>query len=237
MSETRPVPPVTVIVMAFNEVASLASVVTEISAALDTMPGGYESEILIVDDGSRDGTGEVADKLAVAHPRISVIHHHVNRGVGEVLRSGFAAARGELVTFLPADGQFPATIVPTFVDAAATADLVVGYVPDLHGARSPVARLLSAGEKLFYRVLFGPLPKFQGIMMFRRALLERFTLTSQGRGWMVLTELMVRCMRSGCTIRSVATPLRPRAAGVSKVNNLRTILANVRQALELRASL
>ena len=232
----RPVTPprVTVIVMAYNEVASLASVVSETSDELNA--AGLAYEILIVDDGSRDGTGEIADKLA-ADPHVTVIHHPINRGVGEVYRSGFAAARGELVTFLPADGQFPASIVPQFVAEAERVDLVLGYLPDQQGARSIIGKLLSASEKLFYRVLFGRMPKFQGVLMFRRSLLDRLTLTSKGRGWMVLTELIVRCLRSGCTIRSVPTPLRPRAAGTSKVNNLKSVFANVRQALELRASL
>lgn len=228
-------PQVTVIVMAYNEAATLESVVVEIGDTLSSATLDYE--ILIVDDGSKDGTSAIADAVSSKDARVRVIHHEVNRGVGEVYRSGFAGARGALVTFLPADGQFPATIVPMMVNEAGEADLVLGYLPEQQGTRSLTGKMLSAAEKLFYRVLFGAMPKFQGVLMFRRALLDEVRLTSTGRGWTVLTELIVRGMRRGWRMRSVPTPLRKRMAGESKVNNLRTVLANVRQALALRATL
>ena len=219
--------------MAYNEAASLEAVVHEIlesTAALD-------AEVLIVDDGSRDGTAQIADRWRDREPRVRVIHHEINRGVGEVYRSGFAAARGELVTFLPADGQFPASVVTTFVDEMRDVDLVLGYLPEQAGTRSLVGKVLSTCEKLLYRLLFGPMPKFQGVLMFRRARFQELTLVSKGRGWTLLTELIVKAMRRGWRVRSVPTPLRARMAGESKVNNLRSVLSNLRQALILRASL
>lgn len=222
-----------VVVMAYNEAGSLEAVVREIQETLEGMARSYE--ILIVDDGSDDGTGALADRLAEASPNVRVIHHGVNQGLGGVYRSGFAHAHGDWVTFFPADGQFPATIIDQFVPLIENADMVLGYLSEQK--RSLMGQILSALERLLYRLLFGPLPHFQGIAMFRRALLEQFELKSSGRGWAVLMELIIRVSRGGYRVISVPTTMRPRLSGRSKVNNLRTMWANLRQVIELRRNL
>lgn len=224
---------ITVVVMAYNEAANLEPTVREIGGALALVPGAHE--ILIVDDGSTDGTGEAADALASADARLRVVHHGVNRGLGGVYRTGFAEAGRDLVTFFPADGQFPASIIGQFAALVAGVDMVLGYLP---GRReSLVGRTLSAMERLVYRVVIGPMPRFQGILMFRRTLLEGMALRSTGRGWAVLIELIVRAHRAGARMASAPTPVRPRLSGTSKVQNWRTIVSNLRQALQLRAHL
>jgi hypothetical protein len=142
---------------------------------------------------------------------------------------------GSLVTFFPADGQFPASIIPDFFGAASRADIVLGYLPDRRSAL--LARTLSWGERVLYRCLFGPLPKFQGILMFHRRLLGEVQLKSDGRGWAVLMEFIVRCSRAGYQIVSRPTTVRPRLSGESKVNNIRTVYANLRQIVALRRHL
>jgi dolichol-phosphate mannosyltransferase len=222
-----------IVVMAYNEAPSIVSVLEEIDATLARE--GYPYEVIVVNDGSTDGTGEAAVRYGRSRPHVLTLHHEVNRGIGEVYRSGFGAARGELVTFLPADGQFPADIVKRFVPLMARADLVVSRF-DPH-RRTLTARTLSMCERLLYRVLFGRLPEFRGIMMFRRSLLAEMGIQPGGRGWGVLMEILVRSARAGLHIESMHITLRPRAAGVSKVNNMKSVVANVRQALELRRTL
>lgn len=220
----------TTVVMAYNEAANLQTAVEELVAALESLTVPYE--LLIINDGSSDTTGDVADGLAKKHPNARVVHHGINRGLGGVYRSGFTESRGSLVTFFPADGQFPATIIPDFFEAAVGADIVLGYIPDRKD--SLLARVLSWGERCLYRFLFGPIPKFQGILMFRRRILDDIRLQSDGRGWVILMELIVRCSRAGYRIVSRPTTIRPRLSGGSKVNNLRTIHANLRQILALK---
>jgi len=221
-----------VIIMAFNELDSIERVVREIESVLTNLGC---SEIVIVDDGSTDGTGAVADRLAEEIPQVRVIHHETNRGLGEVYRTGFVQARGEYVTFFPADGQFPATIIEQFLPLMEDADMVLGYLPKRKG--SLLARGLSLMEKVLYRLLFGPLPRFQGVLMFRRALLDNVELKSTGRGWAVLMEFIIRISRDGYRIVTVPTEVRPRLSGRSKVNNLRTIWANLKQVIILRRCL
>lgn len=223
----------TVVVMTYNEVATLGTTVAEIRTELERLARPFE--ILVVDDGSTDGSAAAADALAAADPRVRVIHHPVNRGLGGVYRTGFENAAGDHVTFFPADGQFPATIIPEFRGAIDGVDMVLGLLPPRHDSR--LGHLLSTAEKALYRVVVGPMPPFQGILLFRRSLLDGMRLRSTGRGWGILMEFLLRAGRGGARYVNRTTTLRARTAGRSKVNNLRTILANVRQMLTLRSLL
>ena len=221
-------PRLSVVVMAYNEAPTLAATCDELLASLRRV--GATWEMLIVDDGSHDGTGAIADDLARGSDRVRVIHHEPNRGLGGVYRTGFSEARGEFLTFFPADGQFPALIIEDFFPRVQRLDLVLGYLPRRSGGAGV---LLSAAERALYRVLLGSIPRFQGIMMIRRDLLQRIPLSSAGRGWAVVMEFILKASRSGARIESVPTAIRPRTHGASKVNNWRTILANVRQLVTL----
>ena len=223
----------TVVVMTYNEAATLEATVAEIRGELERL--GRSWEILIVDDGSTDASGARADALAAADPRHRVIHHPVNRGLGGVYRTGFEQSRGAHVTFFPADGQFPAAIIPEFRGAVDEVDMVLGLLPPRRDSR--LGHLLSTAEKALYRVVVGPMPPFQGILLFRRSLLEGMALRSEGRGWTILMEFLLRAHRGGARYVNRVTALRPRTAGRSKVNNVRTIVANARQMLLLRALL
>jgi dolichol-phosphate mannosyltransferase len=227
------VPHLSVVVMAYNEAASLKMVADEITAAVQRL--GIHHELLIIDDGSTDETGQIADHLSQESGLVRVVHHTPNGGLGAVYRSGFAEARGLYLTFFPADGQFPASSIEQLLAVMPNHDMVLGYIPRRPGM--VLSRMLSLLERLLYRALFGPMPTFQGVLMFRRALLEEIELESRGRGWAVLMELVIRTSRGGYRVTSIPTGIRQRFAGRSKVNNFRTIWANLIQVLELRRSL
>lgn len=223
-------PYISTVVMTYNEAKSLESTVTEIDGVLKALGRTYE--IIIVDDGSSDGSGVIADRIAGSNPGVRVIHHDGNKGLGDVYRTGYKESTGELVTFFPADGQFPADIINKFVSRIDDADMLLGYLPKCK--RPLIARALSLSEKALYALLFGPMPKFQGIMMFRRNLLEKINLKSEGRNWVIVMELIIRAKRNGYRIKNIPTELRPRKDGLSKVNNLSSILENLRTAIALR---
>ena len=217
-------------IMAYNEAASLPAFFDELHAVLEGTGRPYE--ILIVDDGSTDGTGAIADAIAARHARVRVIHHPENRGLGEVYRTAYFGAANDLIACFPADGQFPADIVAQFLPYMDAHDMVLGYVEERTKA-GRLSVLLSTAEKAVYRLLFGRLPRFRGIILFRRSILEELPLRSVGRGWGIVMELIIRTVRSGYRTRSLPTSYRPRTHGSSKVNNLRTIVANLRQVLGL----
>lgn len=219
-----------VFLMAFNEAGAIEDTVREIHGELAKL--GEPFEFVIIDDGSSDGTSEKAAALAASLSSTRVIHHGQNRGLGGVYRTGFSEAKGEFVTFFPADGQFPAEIISRFRPMMAEYEMVLGYLP---GRKSSVfAKALSGIERSLYAVLFGRLPRFQGILMFRRDMLGRTNLHSEGRGWVALMELIIRSVRAGRRITSVPTPFRPRKSGRSKVNNLFTAWSNFTQVIALK---
>lgn len=221
---------VSVVVMTYNERETLGGTVAEISEVLREIPGHHE--VIVINDGSTNGSAQIADRLAATSPEVRVIHHPVNAGLGGVYRTGFSQARGRFLTFFPADGQFPASIIPDFFGTIAGADFVLGYLADRRG---PVfGRLLSATERVLYRGLFGRLPRFQGIFMCRTSVIRAIPLRSAGRGWAIVMELMLRADRGQYRLVNRPTPIRPRTAGHSKVRDVRTIAANTRQMIALR---
>jgi len=228
-SPSMTAPTLTVVIMAYNEAASLGAVWDEIQTELERT--GVTYEILLVDDGSTDGTAEICDALAKVHPIGRVIHHRPNQGLGGVYRTGFREARGTWLTFFPADGQFPATIIGQYLAHLDGTDMILGYLPERDGPLT--GKLLSLAERRLFRALFGYFPKFQGILMFRRSLLDKHPLVSQGRGWTVLMEFILRATRGGAIHTSLPIQLRPRQSGHSKVNNLRSVASNLRQVLAL----
>ena len=230
-------PSICVVITAFNEEPSLAEVVHEIGGELAKL--GHACEMLIVNDGSSDSTGAIADNLALADGRIRVIHHPKNMGIGPVFLSGFEHCGMDLITYFPADGQFPATIIPQFMRhfVANETDMVLGYIENYEKSRSWLARFLSWGERVLVFVMFGNFPKFQGIMMFRHKMLETINITSKGRGWIVQMEVIIRFHRAGCRIIREATLLRPRMSGTSKATNIRSVYSNLRQLFALRLNM
>ncbi|MGI8497793.1 MAG: glycosyltransferase family 2 protein [Gemmatimonadaceae bacterium] len=223
-------PGVSAMIMAYNEVASLRQVVEEIAGALDVTELPYE--IVIIDDGSTDGTGPESDALARTIANVRAVHHGVNGGVGQVYRTGFAEARNSYVTFFPADGQFPATILHQFLALVPRHDMVLGYLDDRDDPL--LAKTLSFARGVVHRLLLGPSPRFQGVTMFRRELPGLVDLRCDGRTNTVINELIIRVHRAGYRTVSIPTPMRPRAAGQSKVNNLKTIRDSLADAMVLR---
>jgi glycosyltransferase involved in cell wall biosynthesis len=226
-------PKLTVVIMAYNEVDSVRATIEELATVLNRAQ--VSTELLLVDDGSTDGTGPLADQLIIGKSTWRVIHHEENRGLGGVYRTGFREASGDYLTFFPADGQFPAEIIEQFLPLIEGRDLVLGYVPQRNDAIT--GRILSSVQRLLYRILLGDLPRFQGILLFRRALLESVNLVSTGKDWVVLMEFILRVVRAGAVHISVPTEVRPRTFGSSKVNNWRTVRSTLRHMLALRRSL
>lgn len=216
-----------IIIMAYNEAENLPHVLDDVARELAEIP----HEVLVVDDGSTDGTGDVAARYAARFPAVRVLRHPVNLGLGGVYRTGFAERGRGFVTFLPADGQYPAHNVRRLLALSANADLVLGV---LSGRRETLlGHALSQGERLLYRLLLGPLPRFQGLFLLRAEWLDGVSFRSDGRGWAIVMELLHLAARRKTRLAHVELELRPRLSGRSKVQNGRTIAANLAQLFRL----
>lgn len=226
-------PDTTVCIFVWNEVGTLAEVIDDVTSTLaqDEAAHGRSWEVIVIDDGSSDGSETLAEEAAARHPHVRVVHHDGNQGLGPVYRTGFEQARGLFVSFVPGDAQFPAALVRELREHAETNDLVLGYLP---GRTDLVGKTLSAAERLVYRALVGRVPRFQGLFMIRTDVLRKTPLLSRGRGWAIVMEMILRVDRAGYRVKSIPQRNRPRRIGASKVNNLRNIRANLVQLAALR---
>ena len=198
---------------AHNEEANLEGLVEE---ALATLPAIADTfEIIAVDDGSKDGTLAVAERLAAANPDIvRVVHHEVNRGYGGALRSGFEASRYELLCFTDGDRQFRIADLARLTARMAqpdAPDIVVGYRIK---RADPFIRIAYARTyKLANRIFFGLRVKDVdcAAKLFRREALEGVRVESGGAFFSA--ELLIRALNEGRTIVEVGVPHYPRTAG------------------------
>src|ERR1700687_3145600 len=144
---------ISAVVPAFNEEANLEQSVGRMAAALKDQARAFE--VIVVDDGSRDGTAAVLERLKAIHPSVRGVRHPVNRGFGAALRSGFAVARYPWVFLMDADNQFDPADVAGLLARAADAEMVAGYRKQ---RRDPRPRRLTAwGFFTLVTILFGRL--------------------------------------------------------------------------------
>jgi dolichol-phosphate mannosyltransferase len=199
---------------AYNEAAGIADAVAE---AHETLAGlGYEFEILVVDDGSTVGTASRVADLTSLWPRVRLLRHPRNLGYGAALRSGFEAARFELVAFTDADGQFFLDDLEELVQLSETSHVAVGRRID---RKDPWRRrFLSWGYNLLARVVLGT-----GVhdcdcalKVFQRDALQY--LLPESQGFFVNSEMLCRARQLGLTVAEVGVRHRPRRSGVSKVS-------------------
>jgi glycosyltransferase involved in cell wall biosynthesis len=227
-----------IVIPAYNEEAALPRTV----AALDALPAGYE--VLIVNDGSRDGTGAVAERLARAAPRpLHVVHLPVNSGIGAAVQTGylFALSRGEYdyVIQLDGDGQHPAEAVPDLVRECREKglDLCVGsrfLGPAADGFRSSPARRV--GIRFFSRLI--------GLLSGVRVTDPTSGFRCAGvRAWTHFArsypddypepESLFWCARNGLKVGEVAVRMSRRQDGVSSIRRLRGVYYMVKVSLAI----
>ena len=224
---------ISIAVLAYNEASNLKLVVTSLNTTLTSIPGSHE--IIIINDGSRDNTQEVADFLQESIDIVRIVTHKTNMGLGAVYRTGFKEAKKDFLTFWPADGQFNTDIIKNFAKQIPNYDLILGYLPN--HKRGLTGSILSLGEQTLYRILFGKIPKFQGVLMLRTEMLKKISLVSSGRGWTVIIEFIIKASRQNFKIKSIPTDLSKRVSGKSKVINTKTVTSNFLQILKLRIQL
>ena len=199
---------------AYNEAAGIAEAVAEAHEALTGL--GYEFEIVVVDDGSTDGTGARVADLAALWPDVRLLTHSTNLGYGAALRSGFEAARFELVAFTDADGQFFLEDLDDLVPLADEHQVVAGRRVD---RKDPWRRrFLSWGYNRLARAFLGTRVRDCdcALKVFRREALQY--LLPESSGFFVNSEMLCRARRLGFTVAEVGVRHRPRRRGVSKVS-------------------
>ena len=229
---TTAAPTLTIVIPAFNEAANLAPVVAEVFEARRRQPAVDSLEIVVVDDGSGDGTAEAADALAASHQEVHALHHPVNRGFGAALRTGFSASRGRYVTLITADGEMdPAQVLALFASMG-DADLMLGMRERKVSAYRDV---LTFGLNVLMRLILGFVPDPITALIVRGDLLRRMDL--QSNTGLANLEVRLYCRMWGCRIRTGPTQVRPRLSGQSKVTNVPTMIKTFWEMAKLRRAL
>ncbi len=210
----------------YNEVGNLERIVRASLEQLEReLPG--EHEILIVDDASPDGTGELADRLAAELGAVAVLHRRAKQGLGRAYLAGFEAAlaRGaDLVVVMDADYSHDPVHLPAMLAAAQGGDLVLGsrYVAGGGISEWPrLRRLLSRAGSLYARSVLGVSVNdlTGGFRCIRREVLERVDLaTLRSQGYVFNIELTYRALRAGFQVTEVPIVFHNRSIGDSKIS-------------------
>jgi dolichol-phosphate mannosyltransferase len=206
----------------YNERENLESMIRALGEVLDVS----RDRVLVIDDGSPDGTGEIADRLAGELAWVSVLHREMKEGIGPAYIAGFRhalAEDAELVLEMDCDFSHDPADVPRLIEAADNADLVLGsrYVPGGGTANwGLVRRIVSRGGCLYAQVLLGMRVRdlTGGFKCFRRAALEAIELDAlSAHGYAFQIEATYRVKRAGFRIREVPITFVERRAGASKM--------------------
>lgn len=213
-------PGISVFFPAYNDAGSIAVLVSDALAVLPSLADSYE--VLVVDDGSTDGTGALLDELARREPRLRVIHHGRNRGYGGALRTGFASAAEELVFYTDGDGQYDvrelAALVPLLTDEV---DIVNGY--KLKRADTLTRQVVGGVYNTCARLLFRlPVRDVDcDFRLLRRDALRHVRLDSSSG--VICVELVRKLKAAGCVFAEAPVHHYPRQHGRSQFFTLRRV--------------
>ena len=221
-SQPRPlIERVAVLIPTYNERDNLPLVVERVRAAVPS------ADVVVLDDNSPDGTGDIADELAAADDHVKVLHRQGKEGLGAAYLAGFAWAleRGyDAVVEMDADGSHRPEHLPTMLEVAADADLVIGsrYVRGGKIVNWPIDRkAISMAGNLYIKVILG-MPvndATAGYRVYRAETLRTIGLGQvESAGYVFQTDLTVRTVRAGLTVVEVPITFIEREIGVSKMD-------------------
>ncbi len=206
---TAPHPALSVVFPAWNEVDNIDESIDGAVRALDGLCRRWE--VIVVDDGSTDGTGARVEAWAAREPRVRLVQHPRNQGYGAALRSGFRAARMDHVFFTDADLQFDLRELALLLPHTRSFDIVAGY---RHARQDPWGRRANAwlwGRLVDAAFDVGVRDVNCAFKVFRREVLERCVIRSAGA--FVNTELLARARARGYRVRQVPVTHYPRTLG------------------------
>jgi glycosyltransferase involved in cell wall biosynthesis len=216
------------VIPAYNEAGNLEEIVHQ---ALGALPGLVSDfEVLVVDDGSTDGTSGLADRLAEKNERVRVVHHPHNLGYGQAQISGFRNARGELVALVPADNQFHIEDLARYLPLVKDADIVLGIRTRRQDTwlRKVVSRIFNFSMALIFGLR---LKDINWVKLYKRRVLGAVDI--ECNGFAIDAEILVKAKSKGFRFAQVEVPHYPRRWGEPTGVNVRNILGTARELLWL----
>lgn len=225
-----------IFIPAFNELQNLRPTVETLLNALGVFTRDFE--IIIVNDGSTDGTPEIADQLAASHPCIRVLHNGQNRGLGYCFLRAMKAAKKDNFLFVPGDNTWPCESLLELFGNFGKADIITCY-PSNPEVRSRGRRIISQLFTTTLSVLFQKKMRyFNGITIY--PIEHVSSIRSVASGFACLSELLLKGLHRGYTVVEVGLPITERVEGESKAvkfkNIVNVIVTVIRLFFELRIS-
>jgi len=224
---------ISVVLPAHNEEGNIEVVASRASEVLPTV--AQQFEILIVDDGSKDRTGVIADRLAAENPNIKVIHHPRNRGYGHAWRSGIAAASGDWIFFMDSDRQFDIGDIGRLTTQSEPYEIVTGYRISRNDPyyRFLVGSCFNVLVKLLFNVHLRDIDC--GFKMFRAPLLKSMVLESPGA--LINTEIHAKANLVHASTLEVGINHYPRTMGRQSGTKPKVMLRALAEIIRLRIHL
>jgi glycosyltransferase involved in cell wall biosynthesis len=213
----------------YNEEENLRRTYESADKVLRSM--GIDYEIIFVNDGSTDKTGEIANSIAAGDSHVKVVHHATNGGYGAALQSGFHAATKELVFFTDGDGQFDLNELVTMLPLIKDCDIVAGFRIN---RQEGLVRKLNA---FCWTTLVCTLFRMRirdidcAFKLFRREIFDNIEMKSTGA--LISTEILARAIRKGYTVKQVGVHHFPRTAGAPTGAKLSVIFRAFRELFRL----
>ncbi len=224
---------ITILVPAYNEEDSISAL---IHALHDNIQLVEAYEILVVNDGSSDGTGTILTELTDTIPELRVLDHPHNMGLGCALRSGFRDARGRIIITMDADMTHPISLIPSLIAAGDAVDVVIAsrYVRGGGMSGVPWWRVaLSVLANAIFQIIFATRVRdiTAGYKAYRAECVRALDISS--RGFEVQLEITIRLIASGATFREIPYVLTTRQHGASKMRYLKLISTYARTTVRL----
>lgn len=217
----------------YNEDESIENVVLTTKKVLQKIAG--EWELIIVDDGSVDGSPELAEKLSYSEKRIRVITHKTNEGYGASIRTGLYESKYPWVAFIDSDGQFDFSEITNFINKQkeTNADLVVGYYKKRQVSLFKI--VTSKLWELTIFILFGLKVRDVdcGFKLISKKVIDIIPALESQRGAFISSELLIKSVKAGFAIAEVPVTHYPRTKGAGTGRNLNVIIKSFMDLVRL----
>jgi glycosyltransferase involved in cell wall biosynthesis len=211
---------ISIVMPALNEEANVERAISETIGAFQKL--NLRGEIVLINDGSRDRTGEIGERLKGAHSFIQVIHHEKPHGIGGSFWEGAHAAHGDVVTMLPGDGENDPIEILRYLPLMKEVDIIVPFVYN-NEVRGQGRRWVSRTYKAIINLSFGLLLNYMnGTVVYRKSVLQSLSLNS--RGFFYQTELLIKAIRMGFLYAEVPYALGVRTNGKSTALTMKSFL-------------
>lgn len=218
-----------VIIPAYNEEKNLAASLSTINTAVKKIFNDYE--LIILNDGSTDRTGIIADTLAKKNSKIRVIHFKRNRGFGAMYQEGVKRAKNQYLIMIPGDNEILSESITLILKHTGEADIVLSYTTN-KTARPMSRRIISASFTKLLNILFGfNLKYYIGMVVYETSLVKNVKMTTNSFAFQA--EILIRLLKSGHSYKEIPMKIKPYGGSVTKVFRITNITGVLMTVLRL----